>query len=144
MEKRSFLETIGDIETKHQRIFIEEDGIPIDNPLKINVNDWRDYKDQLMIIIQEKTIYAHNDRSVRPILLVKTEGRFGYETEFENIWLAFLDVEEMKLVHKRRLNFKFPPALASCYSAPEIFGICMSSPMTYSQNKDEITYRQNY
>lgn len=93
MEKRSFLETVGDIESKHQRIFIEEGGIPLDQPLKIKLNDWREYKDSLLIIIQEKTIFAHNDRSVRPILLVKTEGRFGKETEFENIWLAFLDVE---------------------------------------------------
>jgi hypothetical protein len=89
-------------------------------------------------------LYSHNDRSVRPILLIETEGKFGKETKFKNIWLSFLkiDGEDLSLMHSTKLNFNFPPVQSSYSSAPQRFHLCMSSPMTVIKaDSEKIIYR---
>lgn len=44
----------------------------------------------------EKVIFTHDDRSVRPIILVKTEGAIISPTKIEHVIIALFDFKKMK------------------------------------------------
>lgn len=100
----------------------------------------------MLLIVQEKTVYAHADRSVKPILLIDTKGKYSDESEFVNIWLSLIDIHKMKLLKSTKLLFRFPPEKVSIKSVAQNFQIAMSSNTAYfyeDQDKDRV-FRQNY
>ena len=49
------------------------------------------------LIVTEKVIFTHDDRSVRPILLVKTENEVFNYSGIQKVTIAMFDFKNMKL-----------------------------------------------
>ena len=47
-------------------------------------------------MVTEKVIFTHDDRSVRPILLINTEGEISIDTEITEVYIALYDFKNMK------------------------------------------------
>jgi hypothetical protein len=75
-------------------------------------------------------VYAHDDKSVRPFILVDTAGPYLSETDVKKIWLGFIDVDKVECIHYTELKFRFPANKASWLTATESFQFTASSPVT--------------
>ena len=49
------------------------------------------------LIVTEKVIFTHDDRSVRPILLIKTEGEVFKYSVIQKVTIAMFDFKNMRL-----------------------------------------------
>ena len=49
------------------------------------------------LIVTENVIFTHDDRSVRPILLVKTEGEVVTYSQIQKVRIALFDFKNMAL-----------------------------------------------
>lgn len=98
----------------------------------------------MLLMIKEKTVFAHSDRSIVPILLVETSGKYSESTEFKNIWLSLLDIKNLKVIQSSKLVLRCPPTLASCESVAESFHLAMSSQTCFFKDDSDIVHRQNY
>ena len=47
-------------------------------------------------MLVEKVIFSHDDRSVRPIVIVKTEGPVYMQSSIQHIMIAMYDFKKMK------------------------------------------------
>lgn len=63
----------------------------------IDRRDHVKYADDTLIIIGEKVIYAHDDFSIRPFIMIDTVGNPGDETKVESIHLVMLDLDGIKI-----------------------------------------------
>lgn len=89
----------------------------------------------------ENVIFTHDDRSVRPVLLIKTEGEVYKETAIDKLTLALFDFQKMELAQtkldKRKLltsidlNSAFCPLNASYRSVSKQFKLIPSSEISY-------------
>ena len=125
-----------------QSIFVLGDnGYP---EIILNTNERND----MLYMIQQKTVFAHQDRSIVPILLIGTEGNQGDETQsktFKNIWLSLLDIKKIKVLKSAKLLFRCPPELVSRESIAQSFHLAMSSKTSFfHEDRGDIVHRQNY
>ena len=71
------------------------------------------------LLVVEKAIFTHDDRSVRPIVIIKTEGPVYMQSSIEHIMIAMYDFKNMKfpensledkrLFTKMKLDMIFAP-----------------------------------
>ena len=90
-----------------------------DSGRRVGDNNENQLKDsERHLIVTENVIFTHDDRSVRPVLLVKTEGEVFKESEIEKITLALFDFEKMTLAEtkldKRKLLTSIDLNIAFC------------------------------
>ena len=74
-----------------------------------------------LFLLQEKTAYAHDDRSVRPFICVKHSGPYLNETDVQRVWILFVDLESMESIHSLDLKFEFPPEKVSWLTCSDYF-----------------------
>ena len=122
----------------------DENGNPARKATHFTDKEFNNFTSVSLLILQAKTVYAHDDSSVRPFLMIDTAGPYQNESEVKKIWFAFIDIDNMECVHYTPLEFKFAPEKASWLSATEILQFTMSSPMTTSTKDGQIVYSQNY
>ena len=108
----------------------DEDGNPCKHAVQFGDSEFNNYTSSSLFVLQQKTVYAHDDKSVRPFLLIDTAGPYLSDTDMKKLWLAFIDVENMECIQYTEVNFKFPPSQVSWLSATEALQFTMSSPLT--------------
>jgi hypothetical protein len=101
LDKFIFLLKKKDVADLSKNVFIYD---PVtDAPSKTATNfpdsDFNKWTTKALFLLQEKTAYAHDDKSVRPFICVKHSGPYLNETDVERIWILFLDLETMESVH---------------------------------------------
>ena len=110
-------------------------------------------------MLVEKAIFAHDDRSVRPIVIVKTEGPVYMQSGIEHIMIAMYDFKQMKfpvdrdklegkrLLTKIKLDMTYGP-LEGCYrSIAKQITLIPSSEITYELDPEDnqlVVLKQNY
>ena len=135
LDKCVFLLTPENVNLLQKQVFTLKDGKPTPNATMFEDSQFHLCTSNSLFVLQEKCVYAHDDKSVRPFLFVETAGPYLNESDFKRIWLAFVNVDGIECIHSEELFFKFPPSKASWLTATESFMFAMSSPLT--QSKDE-------
>ena len=100
------------------------------------MRDWRTLNEKSLLIVLEKINLNQHDIAVKPCILISTSGRFGKETQLENVWLGFLDLKKLQIIHYQKLNFRYLPSQCGCYSASAYFSLAASSHPTWKQDAD--------
>ena len=108
-------------------------------------------------MVAEKVIFSHDDRSVRPIVLVKTEGPVFMQSAVQQIMIAMYDFKNMefprnvlddeKLFTKIELNLHFAPLEASYRTVAKDIVLIPSSEISYeltSEDNSQVKLTQNF
>ena len=113
---------IQDVERLDKRVFTYDERT--DAPSKTVTHfvdaDFSKWTTKALFLLQEKTAYSHDDRSVRPFITVKHSGPYLNESNVERIWITFVDVEKLESVHSVELKFEFPPEKASWLTCSDL------------------------
>lgn len=100
LDKCIFFANIDNVNNLEKQVFIkDEDGNPCKNAIQFGDSDFNKWTTPSLFILQEKTVYAHDDKSVRPFIMMDTAGPYLNESEVKKIWFAFVDIEKMECVH---------------------------------------------
>lgn len=97
------------------------------------------------MIVTEKVIFTHDDRSVRPILLVDTVGQVFDFSDVRKIYIAMFNFQKMELApeeikkgkkvrplkNQLELNLIFPPVTASYKTIQSQLRLVPSSELSY-------------
>ena len=145
LDKCVFFANLSNVKNLEKQVFVkDEDGNPCKHAVQFGDSEFNNYTSSSLFVLQQKTVYAHDDKSVRPFLLIDTAGPYLSDTDMKKLWLAFIDVENMECIQYTEVNFKFPPSQVSWLSATEALQFTMSSPLTQSREDGKLVYSQNY
>lgn len=108
-------------------------------------------------MLVERAIFTHDDRSVRPIVIVKTEGPVYMESSIQHIMVAMYDFNLMrfpenslgdkKLFTKIKLDLTYGPLEGSYRSIGKQITLIPSSEITYELDPEDnhlVVLKQNY
>lgn len=109
LDKCIFLLNSTDVEKLSKNVFTydEETDAPSKKVTNFEDKDFNKWTTKALFLLQEKTAYAHDDRSVRPFICVKHSGPYLNETDAERLWILFVDLETLESVHSLELKFEF-------------------------------------
>lgn len=134
LDKCVFFANISNVKNLEKQVFIkDEDGNPCKHAVQFGDSEFNNFTTPSLFILQQKTVFAHDDKSVRPFLVIDTAGPYLNESDVRKIWLAFIDIDSMEMISYTQLFFKFPPGKLSWLTASEALQFTMSSPLTQSR-----------
>lgn len=100
LEKCVFFATHENVKNLDKQVFVkDENGNPCRKSVQFGDADFNKWTTPSLFILQEKTVFAHDDKSVRPFLFMDTAGPYLSETDVRKIWLAFVDIDLMECIH---------------------------------------------
>lgn len=100
LDKCVFFCNLEDVKNLSKQIFIKDaTGNPCKESVKFGDADFNKWTTPALFVLQEKTVYAHDDKSVRPFIMIDTAGPYLSETEVRKIWLTFVDIDKMECIH---------------------------------------------
>ena len=136
LDKCIFLLKRKDVADLTKNIFIYDEVT--DAPKKTATHfadaDFNLWTTKALFLLQEKTAYTHDDRSVRPFICVKHSGPYLNETDVQRVWILFVDLETMESIHSFELKFEFQTEKASWLSCSDYFQFAQSSPTTFMKS----------
>ena len=83
--------------------------------------DFNLWTSKALFLLQEKLSYLHDDKPVRPFLIIDTDGPYLNEAPLKKVWLSFIDLEKLECIHSIELKFKFLPLALSWLTASDFF-----------------------
>ena len=100
LDKCCFFVNYDDVEKLSKKVFIiGDDGEPRREHEHFEDKDFNNWTTRALLVLQEKTCYAHDDKSVRPFIMIETAGPYLNESEIKRVWLAFINIEKIEIVH---------------------------------------------
>lgn len=99
LDKCVFFANISNVKNLEKQVFIKDkDGNPSRFAVQFGDTEFSNFTVPSLFVLQQKTVYAHDDMSVRPFLLIDTAGPYLSDTDVKKVWLAFIDIENMECI----------------------------------------------